>query len=717
MAEEKPKPRKMPWVLGLAVLFLFTSLVVLQSSNYWRTLFEVTDRDIVLLYGLITLNFFAFIVFGFILLRSVLKLVRERRALKLGAKLKTRLLIYFTAITILPIFAMALFSYLFMNRALDRWFTQIPETVAREAREIRDQAEIDRTERTAAEARMIATAIKQNGANAETLAQIAKDGGFTFIAIVDDADNVRMATAGVVDVSDAEMQAAMRPSRDTAKSRFDIFSAPLNDGDRLILATSQDEGGSVGQKIEGALQQYSSLKEQQNTIRQLGLLTLGVLTFLLIFASSWMGFYVGRGLAAPISALAEGADKVARGELGHQVETIAEDELDVLVNAFNQMSAKLAENADELADRRRYIETVLLTLPTGMISIDGEGKIATINPAAVKMLRLDGQTACGKEIDKVVSEKDFDTFDRVILRAKRVGHASDQTRLTFAPGEDDIHESELSVALTATALPDERGVVLVVEDLSELIAAQRASAWREVARRMAHEIKNPLTPIQLSAERIKKRALAEPEAVATGLQAAGFDVRPAYSSDVTANVIREGTDTIIREVQSLKAMVDEFSQFARLPNVELANGNVNETIEQAAMLYLDRTDEFRLETHVSPAIPESKIDAEQLKRALVNLIDNAAEAPEGIEPKRIVISSRHDTARDLIVVEVADNGKGIEPSEFQKLFQPYFSTKGRGTGLGLAIVQRIITEHHGRIKAVPNQPNGAKFIIELPSHA
>jgi PAS domain S-box-containing protein len=714
MAEEKPKPRKTPWVLGLAVLFLFVSLVVLQSSNYWRTLFEVTEGDIVLLYALISLNFFAFIVFGFILLRSILKLMRERRALKLGAKLKTRLLVYFVAITILPIFAMALFSYLFMNRALERWFTQIPETVAREAREIRDQADVERTERSAAEARMIATAIKNGGEDTETLSRIAKEGEFAFVAVVDDADNVVSLANGTVAVDAAKVKSSIYPSASDTETAFNVFTAPIKDGRRLVIAADRANSGAVGQLIESSLQDYAALKQQQNNIRQLGLLTLGVLTFLLIFASSWMGFYVGRGLAAPISALAEGAERVASGELGYRVETIAEDELEKLVDAFNQMSAKLAENADELAQRRRYIETVLFTLPTGVISVDATGAVSTVNPAAMKMLELPANGLIGKPLSSQLTDKDREPIDRVISRAARVGHASDQ--ITLRSGENGENQG-LSAALTASALPENSGVVLVIEDLSELIAAQRASAWREVARRMAHEIKNPLTPIQLSAERIRKRALAEPEAVATGLRAAGFDVVPAYSSDVAANVIREGTDTIIREVQSLKAMVDEFSQFARMPNVELAPGNVNEVIEQAAMLYLDRTDEFKLETHVDRNIPETRIDNEQLKRAIVNLIDNAAEAPSGSDSKRIVISSRHDTARDLIIVEVADNGKGIEPSDFQKLFQPYFSTKGRGTGLGLAIVQRIIAEHQGKIKAVPNQPNGAKFIIELPSHA
>lgn len=710
MSDAKPKPRKMPWVLGLTVFFLFTMLVVLQSSNYWRTLFEVTERDTVLLYALISLNFFAFVVFGFILLRSILKLMRERRALKLGAKIKTRLLVYFTLISILPIIAMAMFTYLFMNRALERWFTQIPETVAREAREIRDRSIEERTGQYAAIARTLAATLRDQKIDDAMLNEIAETGGFAFVAVASDADQL-VSSSGKVDRT--AIMAAIRPSSGSSDTgKFNIFTSPLADGGRLIIATQTGDETGVGRMIDTQLAEYNDLKQQQNSIRQLGMLTLGVLTFLLLFASSWMAFYVARGFTTPIMALAEGADHIAKGELGYRVDTIAEDELETLVDAFNQMSTKLEANSSELTARRRYIETVLNTLPTGVISVDVAGKISTINPAAIAMLRLYEGDLIGVELTSVANDADREIFDRVIARAKRIGHASEQSKLQIEPNEG---VSEVSVSLTATALPEDGGVVLVMEDLSELIAAQRASAWREVARRMAHEIKNPLTPIQLSAERIAKRALSEPEAVATGLQAAGFDVKPSYSSDLTANVIREGTETILREVQSLKAMVDEFSQFARLPNVELETGNINYVIEQAATLYLDRPEELRLETRIDPGVPETKIDGEQLKRVFVNLIDNAIEAPAGDDEKLVVVTSRFDGARDLVIVEVSDNGQGIDPADYQKLFQPYFSTKGRGTGLGLAIVQRIVSEHQGKIKAVPNQPKGAKMIIELPT--
>ncbi len=713
MSGERPKPRKIPWVLGLAVFFLFTTLVVLQSSNYWRTLFEVTERDTVLLYALISLNFFAFFVFGFILLRSVLKLMRERRALTLGAKIKTRLFVYFTGIAILPIFAMSIFSYLFMNRALERWFTQIPETVTREAREIRDRADLERTERSAAAARMLASTLRERNIDNVLLKQVADEGGFAFVAVVDGRDQLQRSAVGGERRIDAEaIAAAIKPTIETSVgTAFNIFSAPLMEGSRLIIATDPTDTNSVSQKIETSLSEYNGLKQQQDAIRQLGLLTLGVLTFLLIFVSSWIAFHVSRGLTAPIMALAEAADHIAKGELGYRVDTIAEDELATLVAAFNQMSAKLEENASELTERRRYTETVLNTLPTGVISINTDGKVSTINPAAIEMLRLGRGHFVGAEDSLLLSDSDREIFDRVISRAKRIGKASEQTKL-HVETEDNVQE-EIAVSLTAAAFPDDGGVVLVIEDLSELIAAQRASAWREVARRMAHEIKNPLTPIQLSAERIAKRALSEPGAVATGANMRVIDNRSFSTSDNSSQIIREGTDTIIREVQSLKSMVDEFSQFARLPNVELENGNINDVIEQAAGLYQGRL-EFELETRLAETVPNAKIDAEQLKRVFVNLIDNAIEAPNGDAAKAVSIRSRHDAARDLIIIEVSDNGSGIDPADYQKLFQPYFSTKGRGTGLGLAIVHRIVTEHHGKIKAVPNHPGGAKFIIELP---
>jgi nitrogen fixation/metabolism regulation signal transduction histidine kinase len=413
-------------------------------------------------------------------------------------------------------------------------------------------------------------------------------------------------------------------------------------------------------------------------------------------------------LTVPIKALAEGADEIARGNLKHRVEVLAEDELALLVSAFNEMSSKLEENSAELGERRKYIETVLQSLSTGVISFDAQNRVSTINKAAVNILKLENADFSGLELDKVVSEDNRAGLERLIGRAKRIGHATEQADLQREPSEGRSEPAfSLPVSLTATALPDGNGVVLVIEDLSELISAQRASAWQEVARRMAHEIKNPLTPIQLSAERIVKRYFAE--------AGSNGDTKNAAENGQMGRVIDESTATILREVNSLKSMVDEFSRFARLPDAQLETGNPNDIVRQAVKLYEDRVQDVIIELNLEESLPNAMVDTEQLKRVFVNLIENAVEAFDKQQAeKRILIYTRHDKARDLIVAEVSDNGNGIPPSDFQKLFQPYFSTKGRGTGLGLAIVRRIVTEHHGKINVASNVPKGAKFIIELP---
>lgn len=600
----KVKRRKTPWVVGTLMVVSLAMLVILQSTNLWKEFTIDSSSDLILLYALSSLNFIAFVIFGFIFLRSIIKLVRERRTFELGAQIKTRLFIYFAAVSLLPILAMASFSYLFLNRALDRWFSQIPQSVIQQARNLE------------------------------------------------------------------------QPS------------------------------------INNSLAELERLGREQQTIRRIALLTLGVLTFLLMFASSWIAFYVARGLTTPIKALAEGAGEIAAGNFGHRVDVLAEDELSILVRAFNDMSAKLEANAVELTERQRYIETVLETLPTGVISFDNEGSISTINGAAVKILHLNDKDIVGAKVAQMISNEIGDVFDRLLSRARRVGHASDQTSLKGkgSNGEEE-RENELTVALTAAKLPSDSGVVLVIEDLSELISAQRASAWQEVARRMAHEIKNPLTPIQLSAERIAKRFTK------TGHSDNGMGKRIDDKGPI-GDVVHESTATILREVTSLKTLVDEFSRFARLPETKLEAGDLDHVIGQAIAVFDTLTEHIEIEYEFAADLPQVSIDAEQMKSVFVNLIGNAVEAFEGTTGVRTIwITTRHDAARDLVIAEVSDNGRGIAPADLQKLFQPYFSTKGRGTGLGLAIVNRIIAEHHGRIKAVPNQPKGAKFIIELPLNA
>ena len=690
-------------------------LIILQSTNLWKEFTIDSSSDLLLLYALSSLNFIAFVIFGFIFLRSITKLIRERRTFELGAQIKTRLLIYFFAVSLLPIIAMAVFSYLFMNRALERWFTQIPGNVIREAREVQDQSLVDRSVKLFESARMLATAFDRAAPDRKELANVAEAGNLVHIAIMSPTGDITLSFEREITTEEkAELDWTLAavgsgnaedPILRDGKG-FDAAIADMAGGKKLIVVPDMFGERTVSQIVENSLLEFDRLKEQQVTVRQVGLLTLGVLTFLLIFASTWVAFYVARGLTTPIKALAQGAGEIARGNLSHRVDVLAEDELALLVSAFNEMSAKLESNSVELGERRKYIETVLETLPTGVISFDDDDRVTTINRAAKNILRVRDDRRGASSLDRLINADNDQFFRRLVTRARRVGHASDQTVLKYDASMLDLMPSaELTVAVTATTLPAGGGVVLVIEDLSELISAQRASAWQEVARRMAHEIKNPLTPIQLSAERIAKR-FAENTVAKNGSKQNG---------DLTTigQVVDESTATILREVTSLKTMVDEFSRFARLPDIKLDFGDVNDVIIRSVAAFDVRHAHITLE--LADDLPEIQIDVEQLKGVFVNLIQNAVEAFDTtIDDPRILITTRYDTARDIVVSEVSDNGKGISPGDLQKLFQPYFSTKGRGTGLGLAIVNRIVTEHHGRIKVVANHPRGAKFIIELP---
>lgn len=726
---EKPRHRVAPWFFGVFVLLSLTFLVLLQTSNLWKNLSVESANDTLLLYALSSLNFFAFVVFGFIFLRNIFKLARERRALALGSKFKTRLWFYFFAISILPIVAMAGFSYLFMNRALERWFTQIPENVVRQSREVQNKAINEQAEKFRESARMLAMSLEKHDFTNDELKSIAEVGNLTQIEVLSKNNQTlgfyRKNLEGEKLAELENIAALMKEGRfEEPKLQdgigFDAAQAFFSGGRKLIIISNLYESDNINQLVDNSLAEFDRLKQQQITVRQIGLSTLGILTFLLIFASSWAAFYVARGLTVPLKALAEGADEIAKGKLGHRVDVLAEDELALLVDSFNQMSAKLEENSAELKERRRYIETVLQSLSTGVISFDANNKVTTINKAAIQILRLEDANFNGFELSKLVTEENRITLERILNRAKRIGQASEQTVLKRenSNGVNEVSNADLPVSLTATELPrafgETSGAVLVIEDLSELIAAQRASAWSEVARRMAHEIKNPLTPIQLSAERIAKRFAQ--------VQSSKFKAQNIESENLkfgtlnleqTEKVVKEGTQTILREVSSLKSMVDEFSRFARLPNVKLERGDLNEIIRQSVSLYEDRN--ALIELNLAENLPATMIDEEQLKRVFVNLIENAIEAfDEAQIDKKISLKTFHDTARDLLVAEVSDNGNGIQPADFQKLFQPYFSTKGRGTGLGLAIVQRIVSEHRGKIKAVNNFPKGAKFIVELP---
>lgn len=786
-AEESSARRRRgaPWLLGGLVLLLLSVLVVLQVFGLWEIFTPDTATDTLLVYALSSLNFVAFIVFTFIFVRNLLKLRRERRERQLGSKIKTRLVVYFITVSLLPITAMAVFSYIFFNRSLEKWFSSLPEDVIRRAR----AAQEDEAARQEQSLRDLTAAIA-----VALNSQSAADGEAQPTAQDESESSTRSGEAGASENSSAS-RGALAPLREAARlsaleiisptgevlersaaggdaGRLDLLSKELADawraegrvtdgfrrvagfkiavvslsGDRKLLAAREREAAPQLEQLVTSGRTFEDFKRRQRKVRLLGLSTLGLLTLLLLFAATWSAIHLARGIGMPIRALAEAADEVAGGNLEHRVTTVADDELALLAASFNQMTEQLQENRRRieaggaelreknlaLAERRDYIETILESLSTGVISLDGLDRVTTINAAAVLMLRLEAAPRSLTQLSEIVGAEDHAVLERVLRRARLRGRATEQMELARAApardddstalrvGDDAANEhvnggATIPVALTAIALGSNeglrRGVVLVVEDLSELLAAQRAAAWSEVARRMAHEIKNPLTPIQLSAERIARNLRR------SGENGGGADDNGgSRERERVAGIVEECTATITREVAGLKAMVDEFSRFARLPHARLEPSDLNEVARQALTLYEERIGDARLDVSLGHALPGALLDPEQIRRVFVNLIDNALEAlsEESGGERRVTVATGHDPARGVLLAEVSDTGHGITPNDTARLFQPYFSTRGRGTGLGLAIVQRIIADHGGRIRAEQNRPRGARFIFELP---
>jgi nitrogen fixation/metabolism regulation signal transduction histidine kinase len=767
---KSPRRRGAPWLFGGLVLLLLSVLVVLQVFGLWEVFTPDTASDTLLIYSLSTLNFVAFFLFTFIFIRSLLKLRRERRERQLGSKLKTRLVVYFIAVSLLPITAMAVFSYMFFNRTLDKWFSNLPVEVIREAREAQsgdERQQADALKQISASAAFALERVEPSRV-AEALPALASGGSLSMLAVVAEDGGVIASSSDSREAMRAELQGALNSTALSASGevfaseggRFNVVARSLSGNRRLVLAQERRDDPNLSRLAAGA-QTFEEFRKKQRRVRLLGLSTLGLLTLMLLFAATWSAIHLARGIGAPIRALSEASREVAAGNLSHRVDAIADDELAVLAAAFNDMTAQLAENRDRLEanatelrekncaleERRHYIETVLQTVSTGVISLDDENRVTTINAAALAMLRLEQPPAPSTPLSEIVSADDCEVLERILWRARTRGRSTEQIELARAStheGNGNAHEgnggsqalegngvvtqgSVIPVALTATALAPRdssrrRGVVLVIEDLSELLAAQRAAAWSEVARRLAHEIKNPLTPIQLSAERIARnfrRAGTNGEGAAQPSPRARVDSNGGNGHRVederVARVVEECTTTITREVAGLKAMVDEFTRFARLPHARLEPADLNEVVRQAVSLYEERLEGVRMDVLLAPQLPGALLDAEQLRRVFVNLIDNSVEAVAEVQgDRRITVATGHDPARGLLIAEVTDTGHGIARTDFARLFQPSFSTRGRGTGLGLAIVQRIMTEHGGRIRAESNRPHGARMIIELP---
>ncbi|QQS45673.1 MAG: HAMP domain-containing protein [Acidobacteriota bacterium] len=723
-------------LLSLATVFLFAMLFVQAAFNTLPWFSPSSASETLTLYALSTINFLAFVVLLMVLVRNIIKLRRERIEKRLGARFKTRLVIYFIALSLLPVIFLFFATTGLINRSIDKWFSLPANEMLTNAWQIQnayvtgEQKDLGRTATTIS--RLLAAS--ENFASGRLLGDEVETQKL-ILARYYDRDGKLLASRGDQEAGEG-FRAGLREAlaRALAGENFDLQISLEEKPEILLIASTPVPGESGGalvvarqispnlvgsvRKIREFMGMYEDLRNEQRGYRSTSLLTLSLITLLVLFIAYWLALYVSRGIAEPVQKLAEATERIKRGDLSYRADVVGDDELASLAMSFNEMTGELAENRARLEesasslqqtnsaldDRRRYIETVLQSLSAGVISLDEHANVTTINEAALRLLHIEKAPETGVALEQLLPEAQREELRRMIVRATRFRSVTREVHFTLA------NQAKLDATVTVTALEDPggqaRGAVIVIEDLTVLIEAQRRAAWSEVARRMAHEIKNPLTPIRLSAERLAKNLLGD-----------GSNGRPLEClSDRQARLVSECTGMIGAEVATLQRMVDEFSSFARLPSAKLETASLSEIAEAAVRLYDERLDGLRLETDFSPDLPPVAVDPEQIKRVLVNLIDNAAEALGGSGAAGTIrVMTRGVAERDAVELIVADNGPGIPRTDRERVFDPYFSTRKQGTGLGLAIVSHIVAEHHGRIRLQENLPKGARFIVELPA--
>ena len=717
------------------VIILCTALTVLLFAFFETRLPQFSSSNSlsnnVIFFLLINLNIILLVLLVFLVARNLLKLVFERRRRMLGSHLRTRLVLAFLAVSLFPAVLVFLVALGFMTSSIENWFNVQVESALSGSLEIAQEYYGHVSERTLAQAQGLAQRIADEDLLAEGRADdlaalLARERAAWGASAIEIVGRDRGPRASVRDERPAELRAAAPPSllaaalagrpetriQSTGETDVVRAAAPIGDGgDGMAGAVLVDyvvpfSVANRSADIARSFQEYRQLKILKRPITNNYIVTLVLVTLLVMFCATWMGFYLAKGITVPLQKLAEGTREVAQGNwqyrigLGDATQVAPDDEFGTLVASFNQMTADLETINLELDRRRRYMETILAHMTAGVVSLDQAGRITTMNEAAERLLGLERASAVGREITEVFARPDLQPalellheFRGSVARGGTPARAERQLTLV---SQDRVTTLVLTATMLRDATGQPLGAFLFVEDVSEIVKVQRMEAWREVARRIAHEIKNPLTPIQLSAQRLHKRYAEQ------------------LKDDGT--LFEECTRTIVRQVEELKTLVNEFATFARLPAGEHTAADLNGLVEETMVLFREGHREIAFGFEPDPTLPLLPLDREGIKRAVINMLDNAVAAcakPNGVPP-RIDVRTQLHRAHGIVALEVADTGCGIAPDVRARVFEPYFSTKQGGTGLGLAIVSTIVADHQGFVRVKENQPRGSRFVIELP---
>jgi nitrogen fixation/metabolism regulation signal transduction histidine kinase len=724
----KTSHRKQVIILLAISVFLLLAILVSQTAFDLTFLRPGNNQDIAVFAALSALIFLLFVALTFVLMRNLLKLFAERRLGVLGSKFRTRMVAGALLLSSVPVMVMYWFAYGLMNRSIDKWFSTPVEEVRADTHAMASLLANYAMQNARAEAVAIAASPEverdfsghgfSGTENEFQRHELTLQGGFAMAVQDGNAEasfNAPAAWAILKPHLPLEDAAAGRPAQFSwLQMDYTLGSATVHGGGLILVAIPlPGEFSQTVRQVEASQQRYYNLAAERRVVRRTYMGLLLLLTMLVLFVTTWLALFLSKIVTRPLSALAEATQEISRGRLDYRVPVSAADEIGDLVRSFNRMAEDLetsrrqieassrdlsAANA-ELDQRRRQTETILESIPTGVLSLDADRRVAHINQALLRMFHPDAgheaapQILRGASLADVFPAEVLEDFESLLRRADRMG-------MTTSQMEMQLPRASLNVAVTVATLKhqgERSGYVIVFEDLSDLLKAQKQAAWREVARRVAHEIKNPLTPIALSAERIQRH----------------LD-RATAADPASLGVVRSCAETIAGAAETVRRLVDEFSTLARFPVAKPQPADINEVIENALSMFNGRLDGIGIHKSLASDLPRVMADSEAIKRAVANLVDNAAEALQGSIVREIEVSTALVGSRDAVEITVSDTGHGVTRELKEKLFLPYFSTKKRGTGLGLAIVSRIIEDHHGSIRVEENRPVGTRFIVELP---
>jgi two-component system, NtrC family, nitrogen regulation sensor histidine kinase NtrY len=734
-AEKRDQERRRRERYLIVFLAAVVSLLTYAGTRVFDLGLELPLSSNIMIFVLININVILLLLLLFLSVRNLVKLFFERKKQIMGAKLRTKLVLAFITLSLLPTIILFFVSVQFISTSIEYWFHLQIEQSLKNSLEVGRDYYKRMTDDIFALENNVSRVITYEGYMLVSkqgdlekfihekrkeyhLASLKVFSGNLKLRCGSENRSVDLSTfrgAGVdllrktVEKGDETPYIESSTHGDLVIGIIPIFSRTESKAVvGLVFASKFVPGAFVNRlkAISRGLQEYRQLKMLKRPIKISHMITLSIVTLLIIFSSIWFGFYLSQEITVPIKELAEGTNRIASGDYDFSIDIVSRDEMGLLVQSFNKMTLDLKTGKErlerahrelvrsniELEQRRLYMEIVLANIGAGVVSADPEGRILTINKSAEQMLNIRAQDIIGKHYQEVLSSEYIRITEQFVTEKKlfRKGFLRKEIRLR-AGG------TSLPLLVSLNVLRDDQrnylGLVAVFEDLSEIQRAQRMAAWREVARRIAHEVKNPLTPIQLSAQRLNKRYGARLE-------------------KEDGKIFRECTEMIINQVEEIKALVNEFSTFARMPTSKLLPGDIREIIREIVRLYSEAHKGIRIQFQDTNGIPMLHLDREQMKRVLINLLDNAIAAVE--KAGKIVIMLSYEQELQMVKIVVADNGRGIPAANKLRLFEPYFSTKKQGTGLGLAIVSSIISEHNGFIRVEDNMPKGTKFIIELP---